>query len=337
MAARLPGYRVVSVSGAAEAYPPEDADLALVAAPDRRVLRRHGLTPLHHLLDSSAWLIANRDSLEGKDLSPVLQPLLAGAPPATDEARLRLPAPPTAAEPAQPLEGDFSDKVRIAIPDGHQQGPAAEALTAAGLEFQDYDSSGAARRPRSSLAGLEAKVIRPQDMPQLVASGSFDLAITGRDCLRDHLYRFPPSPVEEVVDLGRGQFDICAVVSCDLQADSVALALEQWRRRGKTVLRVASEFVNIADHYARTRRLGRYRIIPIAGASEGFVPEDADLLIEGTATGRTLVENDLKSIDLLFRSTLCLIAGKGRRPKGRKAEVLRQVISRLKDGARAAA
>ncbi|MFQ6019955.1 MAG: ATP phosphoribosyltransferase, partial [Dehalococcoidia bacterium] len=79
------------------------------------------------------------------------------------------------------------------------------------------------------------------------------------------------------------------------------------------------------------------RIIPIAGASEGFVPEDADLLIEGTATGRTLAENNLKPIDLLFRSTLCLIASKRGRPKDGKADVLRRFVSRLRDAAGVAA
>jgi len=37
------------------------------------------------------------------------------------------------------------------------------------------------------------------------------------------------------------------------------------------------------------------------------VPEDAELLIEGTETGKTLVENRLKAIDLLYRSTSCVI------------------------------
>ena len=41
--------------------------------------------------------------------------------------------------------------------------------------------------------------------------------------------------------------------------------------------------------------------------TEGFVPEDADLLIEGTETGKTIAENRLKVIDLLYRSTTCLI------------------------------
>ncbi len=60
------------------------------------------------------------------------------------------------------------------------------------------------------------------------------------------------------------------------------------------------------------------------------MPEDADLLIEGTETGRTLAENKLKPVDLLFRSTTCLIAGKGRELVGRRRRVFDRVVSALR-------
>jgi ATP phosphoribosyltransferase len=166
-------------------------------------------------------------------------------------------------------------------------------------------------------------------MPQQVALGNFDLAIGGRDCLLEHLLHFPGSPVEEVVDLGGGQFDLSAVVSESLPAASLAEAVELWRRQGLRAIRVASEFPAIADHYARQNHFWRYQVIPISGASEGFVPEDADLLIEGVQTGRTLAENKLKAIDRFLRSTTCLIASK-RRPGGVRAELLSQLIERFR-------
>jgi ATP phosphoribosyltransferase len=150
--------------------------------------------------------------------------------------------------------------------------------------------------------------------------------------LLEHLLHFPSSPVEEVVDLGGGQFDLSAVVSDDLPAASLAEAVELWRRQGLKAIRVASEFPAIADHYARQNHFWRYQLIPISGASEGFVPEDAELLIEGVQTGRTLVENKLKAIDRFLRSTTCLIANK-RRPEGAKAELLSQLIERFRQAA----
>ena len=74
------------------------------------------------------------------------------------------------------------------------------------------------------------KVIRPQDMPQQVAIGQFDLAVTGRDWLFDHVVQFPSSPVEEVADLRRSRYGLAVIVK-DVEADSVSGALDEWRRR----------------------------------------------------------------------------------------------------------
>jgi ATP phosphoribosyltransferase len=329
LSTRLPAYRVFSVWGAAEAYPPEDADLAVIAAGSEEEVREQGLRPLYRLLVGSPWLIAHRRSLEGKDLSPVLGPLMALEGGRQPEVGLELPSA-LAAPLRVPLAAERSDTtVRLALPDGHQQASAAAILRAAGLSCQGYDERGWVRRPRSSLEGLEVKVIRPHDMPQQVALGNFDLVISGRDCLMEHLLHFPGSPVEEIVDLGGGQFDLSAVVSEDLPAASLTEAVELWRRQGLKTIRVASEFPAIADHYARRNHFWRYQVIPISGASEGFVPEDADLLIEGVQTGRTLVENKLKAIDRFLRSTTCLIASK-RQPPPAKAELLSQLIERFR-------
>ena len=74
---------------------------------------------------------------------------------------------------------------------------------------------------------------------------------------------------------------------------------------------MASEYVSIADKYARDNHLGMYRIIPTWGATEAFLPDDADMLIENTETGGTLKRHNLKIIETLFESTACLIANNG--------------------------
>jgi ATP phosphoribosyltransferase len=71
--------------------------------------------------------------------------------------------------------------------------------------------------------------------------------------------------------------------------------------------RIATEYINIADRYAQEKRLGRYCIIPTFGATEAFIPEDADMLIENTETGGTIARHKLEIIDTLFISTACLI------------------------------
>lgn len=329
MYTRLPAYQNFAVWGAVEAYPPEDADMVILAAENEEYVQALGLRPLWRLLSGSAWLIANRKSLAEKDLRPVLGALMgvpAGSP---GDTVLNLPNPGVlAALPRRPARSQ-RETVRLAVPDGHAQIHSVAALAAAGLHFEGYDDGYAVRRPQSNIAGLEVKVIRPQDMPQQVALGHFDLAITGRDWLWDHTFRFPSSPVVEVVDLGRSRYQLTAAVTEDLPATNLWEALEYWRTHGSHTIRVASEYVNIADEYARYHHFGVYRVIPITGASEGFVPEDAELLIEGTETGSSFKANRLRAIDTLFVSTNCLIARK-ERPGGARGELIAALIERFR-------
>jgi ATP phosphoribosyltransferase len=334
LAARLPIYRVQAVWGSAEGYPPEDADLVVVAAEGGERLNADGLVPVHRLFDSSAWLVANRDSLTMAELGPVLGALTSSGTGASLN-RLSMPDPITSG-PNGTTERAPRTTIRLALPDGHQQRHVAQALADAGLRFDGYDDSVCVRRPGTSIDALEVKVVRPHDMPQLVALGQVDLAITGRDCLMEHLYQFPSSPASELLDLERGQYNLSAVVSEDLPADNIEDAIAHWRHAGRPFIRLASEFMSTADHYARSRHLWRYRIIPIAGASEGFVPEDAELLIEGTETGRTLRENRLKAIDLLYRSTTCVIGHANPELDGRRRELHGELLASLGTAARAA-
>ncbi len=328
--ARLARYRVQGVWGAAEAYPPEDADVAIVAVSNPDALSERGLAPLFELLHSSVWLIGNVASLGRRDLSSVLNLFNAANGNGAQPAEVSFPTRADTLGASVPLSTGERDMLRLAIPDGHQQRHVQGALEAAGLLFDGYNGSTPARRPRTDVDGLEVKVIRPHDMPQLVAAGEVDVAITGRDCLMEHLYSFPSSPAAEVLDLQRGQYNLAAVVGESLPANTIGEVMDLWRHEGRDVLRIASEFPATADHYARSRHFWRYQVISIAGASEGFVPEDADLLIEGTETGKTLVENKLKVIDLLYRSTTCVIANKNASLQRRKRIVYDELLTRLR-------
>jgi ATP phosphoribosyltransferase len=302
---RLRRFSIYPVWGAAEAYPPENATLALVAGSTDEKLLNHGLKPLNKVLNFSAWLIANRKSWEQKDLSDVMATLEkvrlgTGEIKASKKVAIFVQLPHIATD---------KDIVRLALPDGHQQKHTVELLNRAGIKLDDYPSPTGNRRPTSNLGEVVIKVIRPQDMPLQVANGNFDLAITGHDWITDHLTLFPSSPVRELVDLKLGWVRIVAVVSKDVPADNI-YDLQKFYTQGTTTIRVASEYVNIADKYARDNHLGMYRVIPTWGATEAFLPEDADLLIENTETGSTIARHSLKIIDTLFESTARLIGAK---------------------------
>ncbi len=321
---RLRRFNIFPVWGAAEVYPPESADLVLISGRTQRELLKYDLVPVNTVLNSSAFLIANRGSWETKDLSEVWATigdrLVAGVKPSSSAERVtllknsgilgKIPAEST---------------VRLALPDGHQQSPTLHLLNRAGIQVDGYPSTVGNRRPTTDVADVTIKVIRPQDMPLQVANGNFDLAITGRDWLMEHLYRFPSSPVAEMLDLKFGRVRIVAVVSQDL-AVTDTYSLRQLSAERLVPLRVASEYVSIADKYARDNHLGMYRVVPTWGASEAFLPEDADLLIENTQTGRTIARHNLKIIDTLFESTACLIGN----TSGVKSKRIKSITENLR-------
>ena len=171
-------------------------------------------------------------------------------------------------------------------------------------------------------------------MPQLVAMGAFDVAVSGVDRLREHLALFPQSPVEMAVDLRRSNYKIGPIVDQAFRAETTHEALSLWSQLGRPV-RIASEYPGLAEEWARDHRLPHTAIIPIAGASEGFVPEDADILIEGTETGNSLRANNLRMLDPFLHSTNCVIVGKN--PPAAHRQLLADLLSRLRAGVETAA
>ncbi|MFC1903391.1 ATP phosphoribosyltransferase [Chloroflexota bacterium] len=326
---RLSRFSIFPVWGGAEVYPPENADLALIRGEAEADFCNYGMVPVSKVLDFGAVLIANRSSWESKALDRAVTSICSSCDELPVDEKEAFPGT-IPVKMVMPAQYDGTDgMVRLALPDGHQQVPALEILNKAGIQVDDYPSAAGNRRPKTNLEGVVVKVIRPQDMPLQVANGNFDLAITGRDWLREHLYQFPSSPVKEFADLKFGKVKIVAVVSQTMPVDD-AYALKQFTAEQSVPFRVASEYINIADKFARENHLGHYRVVPTWGATEAFLPEDADLLIENTQTGQTIVRHNLKIIDTLFESTACLIGNTGIKFNSQKGERVKLIIDSLR-------
>lgn len=327
---RLRRFKVLPVWGATDAYPPEHADLAVVSASSPDDLIEKNLIPIAKLLAGNAWLIANRASLEQKDLSSMLELFYKTDPGRGSEAELSI----SEIEPEEEFESSvFEDGVvTLALADGHQQSHTSKFMKTAGLRIKGYRQPPPTRRPRLLFDGAQVKVIRPQDMPLQVANGNFDLAITGRDWLSDQMYQFPSSPVEELIDLGFGRVRIVAVVHNDLPVENTNDLRHLLISGQIPVLRIATEYTNIADKYARDNHLSPYKVIPSWGATEAFLPEDADVLIENTETGATLAKNKLKIIETIMESTGCLIGNSNSLADPDKKERIDTLVGTFKKG-----
>jgi ATP phosphoribosyltransferase len=286
---RLREFTVYPLWGSALVYPPENSEVVLTSVSKST----NHLFCLSSLIQAEAVLIANKKSWQEKDLSSFTSLI---SPLAEEVPGLVSQAPSTNVGEELP-----SGSIRLALPDGHQGEPTFELLDKVGIR-KERELKGSFYFSLS-FPGLWAKVIRPQDMPLQVAQGNFDLAVTGEDWFWEHKLQFPSSPARKLLSFPIGRVNICAIVSQEVTADSPDLL-----RRTFAHFRVVSEYVNIADWYTRRNHLSPYRIIPTFGASESFLPEDGDLLIENVQTGATIHKQNLKVIDTLLSSSACLIA-----------------------------
>jgi len=329
---RMKRFRIFPVWGAAEAYPPESADLAVLWGKSGADIATQGLIPLKKLLPVTAFLIANRESLENKDLSQILtcfSSKITAEPQTSTEDELDNSEELKVSRPLWQAK-----EINLALPDGHQQTPTSQFLKRAGLAIQGYSEEVVSRRPSAGLDWLGIKVIRPQDMPLQVANSSFDLAITGEDWLREHLYRFPSSPVKKLFSLGFGAVKIVTAVSQEMPVDNIDELRSLVQSSKFAPLKVASEYIDIADRYLRDNHINPYKLIPTWGASEAFLPEDADMLIDNVQTGKTLKQQKLKIIDVLFRSSACIIANKNSLSSSAKKEKMEFLKRKLRAGLR---
>lgn len=304
---RLKRFKIFSVWGAVENYPPENSDLIIIKTEDNFVHNDNSFVSIRTILNTSARLIVNKESWQTKNLKNVISRIASAV--NTDDENTKKPKYVKFVSGTKDIEPIYkSDKfIRIALPDGHQMRHTSNFLRSCGLEFEGYSPENLLPRPVSYTEWIKAKVIRPQDMPIQVANNNFDLAITGIDWYLDHKYRFPSSPVTKLLDLNYGRVKIVAVVSENCPFENIESIKLYVNKRNDVILRVASEYINIADRYMTTNHIKRYKIIPTWGATEALIPEDADILIENTETGKTLALHRLKIIDTLFDSAACII------------------------------
>lgn len=188
----------------------------------------------------------------------------------------------------------------IAVPRGALFEDTLDRLDRLGVDTREIRTND--RRLVFEHAGLIT--MRPSDVPTYVAAGAADLGITGKDVLMeqtDAASHGAGRDVYELLDLGYGR---CTMVLATKAGDDAAS--EALRRLG--VMRVATKYPRIAArHFEETGR--QAEIVEVKGSVElapltGLV----DAIVDLTATGTTLRENNLQIREELAVCTARLIA-----------------------------
>lgn len=183
-------------------------------------------------------------------------------------------------------------KIKLVIPKGRMFNEVARLLSDCGI-LPEADEN--VYFPRVEDLEVEAKIMKPQNIAQLIELGSHDAGFIGYDWILE-----TGCDVVELIDLKTDPVKIVAAVPSSADLNGL---------RQKRIL-VASEYENIARSFL-DREGYNYLFIRSFGATEAFPPQDADMIIDNTATGNTLRNHDLKVIATILESSTRFIANRG--------------------------
>ncbi|MBD0334150.1 MAG: ATP phosphoribosyltransferase [Cyanobacteria bacterium Co-bin13] len=184
----------------------------------------------------------------------------------------------------------------IALPKGALLDDSIRLFQSVGLDFSLFQDKANRQLQITDPTGqANALLVRAQDVPVYVEYGQAQLGIVGYDVLREK----QPN-VANLADLRFGSCRMSVAVKANSPYRS-ALDLPPHSR-------VASKFVHCAREYFQSLDLP-VEIVPLYGSVElGPITGMSEAIVDLVSTGKTLRENNLIELEVLYQSTARLIA-----------------------------
>lgn len=167
-------------------------------------------------------------------------------------------------------------------------------------------------------------------------SGRIHLGVTGEDLVRENIADHHKR-VTFIKPLGFGHADVIVAVPeswldveriSDLEEVAAQFQIKHGRR-----LRLATKYVNLAGRFFARNGFFGYRIVGSLGATEGAPASgSADLIVDITSTGTTLVANHLKILKdgVILKSEANLVASRTAQWSSTTIAIRQKIEQRLK-------
>jgi ATP phosphoribosyltransferase len=209
--------------------------------------------------------------------------------------------------------------LRLVLPKGSLERATLELFEAADLAVQrgsDVDYRATIDDPRVS----EVRILRPQEIPEYVAEGLFDLGITGRDWIEE--------TASDVASLGELRYS-----KASARPIRVVLAVAEdspvrMVRDLPAGVRVSTEYPQLTRRFLTAHGV-QAEVRVSHGATEAKIPEIADAVVEITETGRALRAAGLRIIDTILESYTELIANPVAFADDTKRHAMQQLLTLL--------
>jgi ATP phosphoribosyltransferase len=185
----------------------------------------------------------------------------------------------------------------VAIPKGYLFNQSVELLKKAEFDVSMLSEESRKLFLYSEKDGIKYIISRPMDVPVYVEQGACDIGFAGKDVLLEL-----SSNIIELMDLENGS---CRMIVATLR-DNIEKVKEKYEHFGS--IRVATKYPNIAKRYFDKKGM-QVEIVKLYGSVElAPVLGIAEEILDITATGNTLRENDLVEMEGVFNSTTRLIS-----------------------------
>ncbi|MDX6224117.1 MAG: phosphoribosyltransferase [Frankiales bacterium] len=197
------------------------------------------------------------------------------------------------------LEG--APVLSLVLPKGSLERATLELFDAADLAVRrgsDRDYHASIDDPRID----RVRFLRPQEIPQYVEQGLFDLGITGRDWVTE--------TDSDVASLGELSYS-----KATANPVRIVFAVPNdapWKTAADLPdgVRISTEFPALTRRFLEQHGV-KAVVVPSYGATEAKVPDIVDAIVDITETGSSLRKNGLRILDTLLTSYTELVANKG--------------------------
>lgn len=184
--------------------------------------------------------------------------------------------------------------IRLGLPKGRMQDNVHALLEDAGIHVRSGRATSARDyRPAISLPDFDAKLLKPQNIVEMLHIGSRDIGFTGRDWVIEK-----EADLVELVDTGLDPVELVAAAPTRI--------LDNGRLPDRRLM-VASEYERLTRSWIAEASL-EATFVRSYGATEVFPPEDADCIVDNSATGATLRANGLEVVASILTSSTRLFA-----------------------------
>ena len=200
------------------------------------------------------------------------------------------------------------EMISMCLPKGGAMKPLAELLGKLKFPVKEYHSKNRTYRPVVEDLPVRTKIMAEKDVAIQIAAGNYDVGFCGLDWVLEHTIKYRAARIHVLKHLGldeKGLY-LCSGLGGNIKSVDDLHRIQDY-------VTIVSEYPNLAENFAMTERLRKFKVFSAWGSVEVYPPEHADLVllaVEGPGELRRMGLQSVVSDDCYLESNLCLVVNR---------------------------